>query len=56
MEHYRINKVGKPDRRVIKKKDILARNNRDAVQAAAADPDCPVCEVWHAGKRVGTID
>ena len=56
MEHYRINKLGRSDGSVIKKKDILARNDRDAVAVAAADPDCPVCDIWHAGKKVGTID
>ena len=56
MDHYRINKVDLPDGRVLKKKDILARDDRDAVRAAASDPDCPVCDVWRAGNKVGRID
>lgn len=55
MKHYRVNKLDKPDGAVIKAKDILAANDRDAVKAVREDPDCPVCDVLHAGKLVGSI-
>lgn len=55
MRHYRVNKVAKPDGVVVKSKDTLAANDRQAIEAARADPDCPVCEIWHAGQKVGSI-
>ena len=55
MQHYRINKVAKKGGSILKRKDILARHTNEAVQVAAADPDCPVCEVWHDGEKVGSV-
>jgi hypothetical protein len=55
MKHYRVNKVAKPDGAVLKRKDILANTDREAVKAAAADEDCPICEVFHAGSKVGSV-
>ena len=55
MKHYRVNKLAKPDGAVIKRKDVLAPNDKSAVERAREDHDCPVCEVWHAGKKVGSI-
>jgi hypothetical protein len=55
MQHYRVNKLARPDGAIIKKKDILAADDRQAVQAAREDDDCPVCDVWHAGRKVGSI-
>jgi hypothetical protein len=55
MKHYRVNKVTKPDGMVLKRKDILAQDDRQALARAADDEDCPVCDVLHAGKKVGTI-
>ena len=55
MQHYRINKVTKPGGAVLKKKDVLAASDRDAVQQAADSPDCPVCEVLKDGRQVGAI-
>lgn len=55
MKHYRVNKVAKPGGEVLKKKDILAANAKDAMRSAAADNDCPVCEIYHAGAKVGSI-
>jgi hypothetical protein len=55
MEHYRINKVVKPDGAVVKTKDVLAPNDQKAVERAEHDPDCPVCEVYRAGKKVGSV-
>jgi hypothetical protein len=55
MKHYRINKLAKPDGVIVKKKDVLAANDREAVQRAAASDDCPVCEVLRDGKIVGQV-
>jgi hypothetical protein len=54
MKHYRVNKLAKPEGIVVKRKDILAKNDKQAIQAAA-DGDCPICEVWSDGKKVGSI-
>ena len=55
MKHYRVNKVTKPDGLTLKKKDILASDDKEAVDRARNDDDCPVCEVYRAGKKVGQI-
>lgn len=55
MKLYRINKVTKPGGVVVKKKDILAASDNDAVQKAAESDDCPVCEVLKNGQQVGSI-
>ena len=55
MKHYRINKVSRPGGTVLKKKDVLAASDRDAVQKAADSEDCPVCEVLKDGQQVGSI-
>lgn len=55
MRHYRINKVSKPGGIVLKKKDVLAASDIDAVQKAAESEDCPVCEVLKDGRQVGSI-
>ena len=55
MKHYRINKVAEPGGKVLKRKDILAEGDAQAVERARADEDCPVCEVWQAGHPVGEI-
>jgi len=55
MKHYRVNKLSKPGGTVIKKKDIVANSDRQAVQAAEQDDDCPVCEVWSGGEKVGSV-
>jgi hypothetical protein len=56
MRHYRINKLAEPGGPVVKRRDVLANGDRQAVETAAADPDCPVCEVWHAGEKIGSIE
>ena len=56
MKHYRVNKLAKAGGAVVKKKDILANDDKQAMQAAADDADCPICDVWHAGEKVGSID
>ena len=55
MKHYRVNKLAKPGGIVVKAKDIIARDDKEAVQTARNDADCPVCDVWHAGQKVGAI-
>ena len=55
MKHYRINKVTKPGGVVIKKKDVLASSDREALRQAADSPDCPVCEILKDGRQVGAI-
>ena len=55
MKHYRINKVAKPNGAVVKKKDILAHNDKEALNVAARDADCPICDVYHAGEKIGSI-
>jgi hypothetical protein len=55
MKHYRINKLTRPGGKVVKRKDILARDDRQALERARDEEDCPVCEVLHAGEQVGSI-
>lgn len=55
MDHYRVNKLAAPGGPIVKTKDVLAPSDKQAVQDARNDEDCPVCEVWRAGKRVGSI-
>ncbi len=55
MKHYRVNKLTKPGGAVVKRKDILASSDRQAVARAEADEDCPVCDVWRDGQKVGSI-
>ena len=55
MKHYRINKVAAPGGRTLKAKDILAANDSQAVARAEDDEDCPVCEVYRAGEKVGAV-
>jgi hypothetical protein len=55
MQHYRVNKVTEPDGKVLKKKDILAADDREAIRRAADDDDCPVCDVYVRGTKIGSI-
>jgi hypothetical protein len=55
MKHYRVNKVDKPGGEVLKKKDILAADDREALNRAGADDDCPTCDVFQSGSRIGSI-
>jgi hypothetical protein len=55
MKHYRVNKLAKPGGAVVKAKDTLAESDKQAIERARGDPDCPICEVWHAGNKVGSI-
>ena len=55
MKHYRINKLAKPNGVVVKKKDVLASDDRQAVEEAAQSEDCPICDVFRDGEKVGSI-
>ena len=55
MKHYRVNKLAKPGGAVIKKKDILAANDRQAIERAEDGDDCPICEVLKDGETIGQI-
>lgn len=55
MKHYRVNKVAKPGGVILKAKDILASEDREAVDHALQDEDCPVCEVYRDGQKVAQI-
>ena len=55
MRHYRVNKLAKAGGVVVKRKDILAGNDREAVARAAADEDCPICDVLRDGRKIGAI-
>ena len=54
VKHYRVNKLAKPNGDIVQRKDILAKDDKQAIQVAA-EGDCPICEVWHEGKKVGSI-
>lgn len=54
MRHYRVNKLAGAGE-IVKRKDILADNDRQAVARAESDEDCPVCDVWRDGVKVGSI-
>ena len=56
MRHYRVNKLAKAGGAVVKKKDILAVDDNDAMRRAQRDADCPVCDVWQAGTKIGSVE
>ena len=55
MKHYRVNKLTRPGGLVVKRKDILAADDRQALERAGNDPDCPVCDVLRAGQKIGSV-
>jgi len=55
MRHYRVNKLARAGGEIVKRKDILANDDREAVARTEADPDCPICDVWRDGEKVGSI-
>ena len=55
MKLYRVNKLAKPGGMVVKKKDILAASDSQAVQHASDSEDCPICDVMRDGQKVGSI-
>jgi hypothetical protein len=54
--HYRVYKLETPSGGIVKGKDIEADDDRQALQEAAQDEDCPICEVWQGTNKIGTID
>jgi hypothetical protein len=57
--HYRIYKLNKPRSnggKIIHGKDLLAPDDQQAMHDACEDPDCPICEVWQAARKVGSIE
>jgi hypothetical protein len=52
---YRINKVARSTGSLLKKRDVLAASDAEALRIAEESPDCPVCEVLRDGKPVGSI-
>ena len=55
MKLYRINKVAKPGGAVLKKKDVLAASDSEALHRAEESPDCPISDVLRDGQTVGSI-
>ncbi len=55
MRHYRVNKLAKVGGAIVKRKDILANDDREAVVRVQNDSDCPICDVWRDGEKVGSI-
>jgi hypothetical protein len=55
VKHYRIEKVARPGGTVLKKKDILAGSDREAMDRAEHSADCPICEVRKDGQVIGTV-
>ncbi len=55
MKHYRVYKLAKPEGGIVKGKDVLAADDREAMREAVDDDDCPICEVWQGAKKVGSI-
>ena len=53
---YRINKVAEPGGAILKKKDVLASSDQEALKRAEDSPDCPVCEVLRDGQPIGSIE
>ena len=55
MKHYRIEKVVRPGGAVLKKKDILAGSDREAMSRAEHSADCPICDVRKDGQVIGIV-
>ena len=55
MKLYRINKVVKPGGAVLKKRDVLAASDAEALRSAEENADCPVCDVLRDGHPIGSI-
>ena len=55
MRHYRIEKVDTPGGTVLKRKDILADSDEEAIERAEESSDCPVCDVLRDGKTIGSV-
>lgn len=55
MKLYRINKLTRPGGAIVKKRDMLANNDEQAVRQAEDSADCPICDVFRDGAKVGEV-
>ena len=55
MKDYRVYKLTDADGKIMRAKNVAAPIDREALKEAAADEDCPVCEVWQGATKVGSI-
>ena len=55
MKLYRVNTLAKRCGPVVKKNDILAKSDSQAVQHAKDHLDCPVCDVLRDGEVIGSV-
>lgn len=55
MKLYRINKVTAPGGNILKRKDVLAASDHEAMKRAEDSVDCPTCEVLRDGRPVGLV-
>ena len=55
MKLYRINKVTAPGGAVLKRRDVLAASDRQAIETARESADCPICEVLRNGEPIGLV-
>jgi hypothetical protein len=55
MKLYRINKLARPGGVVLKKKDVLAASDTEALNRAHESRDCPICDVLRDGQVVGSV-
>lgn len=55
VRHYRIEKVAFPGGTALKKKDILAGSDREAIERAEHSADCPICDVRKDGQVIGSV-
>ncbi len=49
------DKLAKGGGAIVKKKDILAADDKQAMARTESDADCPVCEVLQDGRKIGSI-
>lgn len=54
MKLYRVNQISTENGKILKKEDILANDDRQAMNAAA-ELDGPPYEAWREGTKVGTV-
>ncbi len=55
MKLYRVDKLIKPGGMVIKSKHVLASSDQEAVRDARDSADCPICDVFANGRKVGAV-
>lgn len=55
MKHYRVNKLARAGGPIAKRKDILAADDREAMRVVTEDPECPICDVYRDGHKVGAV-